>query len=128
MRFLLLTLFVSLTLSTCVEADAIRQTKGDFRDAFRQLDVDLPTANVYRTASGAPGSQYWQQRADYKIKVRLDEARRRISASETISYTNNSPDTLRYIWLQLDQNRFIDSSLGRLSETAKDAVGRKTWK
>ena len=128
MRFLLLTLIVSLTLSTCVEADAIRQTKGDFRDAFRQLDVDLPTANVYRTASGAPGSQYWQQRADYKIKVRLDEDRRRISASETISYTNNSPDTLRYIWLQLDQNRFIDSSLERLSETAKDAVGRKTWK
>ena len=61
-------------------ADAIRQTKGDFRDAFRQLDVDLPTANVYRTASGAPGSQYWQQRADYKIKVHLDETRRRISA------------------------------------------------
>jgi len=128
MRFLLLTLIVSMTLSTCVEADAIRQTKGDFRDAFRQLDVDLPTANVYRTASGAPGSQYWQQRADYKIKVRLDETRRRISASETISYTNHSPDTLRYIWLQLDQNRFIDSSLGRLSETAKDAVGRKKWK
>ncbi len=108
-------------------ADAIRQTKGDFRDAFRQLDVDLPTANVYRTASGAPGSQYWQQRADYKIKVHLDETRRRISASETITYSNRSPDTLRYIWLQLDQNRFTDNSLERLSETAKDAVGRKTW-
>ena len=53
-------------------ADAIRQTKGDFYDAFRQLDVDLPTPNVYRTASGAPGEKYWQQEASYRIDVRLD--------------------------------------------------------
>ncbi len=128
MRYLLLLLTVLITLSGSVGADAIRQTKGDFRDAFRQLDVDLPTANVYRTASGAPGAQYWQQRADYKIKVHLDETRRRISASETITYTNHSPDSLRYIWLQMDQNRFADNSLDRMTETAMDAVGRKTWK
>ena len=128
MRYLFLLLTVLITLSESVGADAIRQTKGDFRDAFRQLDVDLPTANVYRTASGAPGAQYWQQRADYKIKVRLDETQRRISASETITYTNHSPDTLRYIWLQMDQNRFADNSLDRMTETAMDAVGRKTWK
>jgi predicted secreted protein len=127
MRYLFLALTALITVCGSVGADAIRQTKGDFRDAFRQLDVDLPTPNTYRTASGAPGSQYWQQRADYKIKARLDETSRRISASETITYTNNSPDTLRYIWLQLDQNRFTDNSLERLSETAKDAVGRKTW-
>ena len=127
MRILLLLVTVLVTISGNVGADAIRQTKGDFYDAFRQLDVDLPTANVYRTASGAPGSQYWQQRADYRIKVHLDETRRRISASETITYTNRSPDTLRYIWLQLDQNRFADNSLERLTETAKDTVGRKTW-
>ncbi len=127
MRILLLLATALITISGSVAADAIRQTKGDFYDAFRQLGVDLPTANVYRTASGAPGSQYWQQRADYKIKVHLDETRRRISASETITYTNRSPDTLRYIWLQLDQNRFTDNSLERLTETAKDAVGRKTW-
>ena len=109
-------------------ADAIRQTKGDYYDAFRQLDVDLPTPNVYRTASGAPGERYWQQRADYKISLTLDEVQRRISASETITYTNNSPDALRYIWLQLDQNRFDNNSLERRSETAMDAAGRQTWK
>ena len=107
-----------LLLSGLAHGDAIRQTKNDHYDAFRQLDVDLPTANVYRTASGAPGPQYWQQRADYKIDVRLDEERRRISASETINYSNRSPDTLRYIWLQLDQNRFADGSAARLSATA----------
>ncbi len=103
--------------------DAIRQTKGDFYDAFRQLDVDLPTPNVYRTASGAPGAEYWQQRADYKIDVTLDETKRRLTASETITYTNNSPDTLRYIWLQLDQNRFRNDSTARLTQTSgRDSV------
>ncbi len=115
-------------ISGIASADAIRQTKGDYYDAFRQLDVDLPTPNVYRTASGAPGSQYWQQRADYKISVTLDEANRRVSASATITYTNNAPEPLRYLWLQLDQNRFRKGSLEMGSETAMDAAGRSTWK
>lgn len=127
MRYLYLALIAITTISGTASADAIRQTKGDFYDAFRQLGVDLPTANVYRTASGAPGPQYWQQRADFKIKMTLDEANRRISASETITYTNASPDPLRYIWMQVDQNRFADDSLERRSETAKAAVGRRTW-
>ncbi|WP_114394523.1 M1 family metallopeptidase [Oleisolibacter albus] len=99
-------------------ADAVRQTKGDWEDKFRQLEVDLPTPNSYRTASGAPGHQYWQQRADYRIAVTLDAAAKRLSASETIRYSNNSPDTLRYLWLQLDQNIFKDGSMARLTETA----------
>ncbi len=127
MRLILLTLIVLVTTSGTASGDAIRQTKGEYYDAFRQLDVDLPTANVYRTASGAPGPQYWQQRADMQIKVTLDEKTRRINGSETINYTNRSPDRLRYIWLQLDQNRFADDSLERLSETAMDAAGRKAW-
>jgi hypothetical protein len=127
MRLVLLTLIALVTTSGTASGDAIRQTKGEYYDAFRQLDVDLPTANVYRTASGAPGPQYWQQRADMKIKVTLDEKTRRINGSETINYTNRSPDTLRYIWLQLDQNRFADDSLERLSETAMDAAGRTAW-
>jgi hypothetical protein len=127
MRLVLLTLIALVTTSGTASADAIRQTKGEYYDAFRQLDVDLPTANVYRTASGAPGPQYWQQRADMQIKVTLDENTRRIIGSETINYTNRSPDTLRYIWLQLDQNRFADDSLERLSETAVDAAGREAW-
>ena len=127
MRLDLLALIALVAISGTASGDAIRQTKGDFYDAFRQLDVDLPTANVYRTASGAPGPQYWQQRADMQIKVTLDEKTRRINGSETINYTNRSPDTLRYIWLQLDQNRFADDSLERISETAMDAAGRKAW-
>ena len=101
-------------------ADAIRQTKMEHYDAFRQLDVDLPTPNVYRTASGAPGERYWQQEADHQIKVTLDESNQSISASQTIRYTNHSPDTLRYIWIQLDQNRFRDDSAARLTQTASD--------
>lgn len=99
-------------------ADAIEQTKGNFQDKFRQLEVDLPSPNVYRTASGEPGAQYWQQRADYTIKVRLDEAQKRIIGEEVMTYTNNSPDTLRYIWVQLDQNIFDNRSIARRTELA----------
>ena len=82
-------------LATAAHAQTTRQTKGTFEDRFRQLDEVLPTPNVYRTASGAPGSQYWQQRADYKIEVTLDEAQRRIDGKQQIVYINNSPDALR---------------------------------
>ena len=118
MRFQTFLLAATLLATVDASADAIRQTKSDHYDAFRQLEADLPTANVYRTASGAPGTQYWQQRADHKIKVTLHEENQRISASETIEYTNNSPDTLRYIWIQLDQNRFAEGSIARLTQTA----------
>lgn len=111
MRFKTILLATTLLATSTVFADAIRQTKSDHYDAFRQLDVDLPTPNVYRTASGAPGTQYWQQRADHQIKVTLHEENQRISATETIRYENNSPDTLRYIWIQLDQNRFAEVQL-----------------
>ena len=71
---------------------------------FEQLGTILPTPNVYRTASGAPGNQYWQQRADYEINAYLDEDKRNLRGSETITYYNNSPDDLDYLWLQLDEN------------------------
>ncbi|MCY1722200.1 M1 family metallopeptidase [Prolixibacteraceae bacterium Z1-6] len=71
---------------------------------FRQLKQELATPNVYRTASGAPGHQYWQQKADYKIDIKLDDKNQRIYGKETISYYNQSPDVLNYLWLQLDQN------------------------
>ena len=64
----------------------------------------LPTPNEYRTASGAPGTKYWQQRADYDIKATLDEKNLMLHGAETITYFNNSPDVLTYIWLQLDEN------------------------
>jgi hypothetical protein len=73
-------------------------------DKFRQLDEILPTPNTYRTASGAPGHQYWQQRADYIINIELNDDNQSIQGQQTVTYYNNSPDILRYIWLQLDQN------------------------
>ncbi|NJN35186.1 MAG: M1 family metallopeptidase [Saprospiraceae bacterium] len=78
-------------------------TKG-FDDKFRQLEEVLPTPNNYRTGSGAPGHQYWQQQADYKITAELNDEKQAMTCEETITYTNNSPDALSYVWLQLDQN------------------------
>jgi hypothetical protein len=86
---------------------------GPFDDKFRQLDELLPTPTDTRTASGAPGHAYWQQRADYRIRASLDEARRAIQGSETVTYHNNSPDTLHYLWVQLDQNMFRADSDNR---------------
>ncbi len=71
---------------------------------FRQLGQELPTPNVYRTASGAPGHMYWQQQADYVMNLELDDEKQILRGDETITYHNNSPDPLDYLWLQLDQN------------------------
>src|SRR5690349_11119030 len=84
-----------------------------FDDKFRQLDELLPTPTTTRTASGAPGHAYWQQRADYKLRATLDEAKRAITGSGTVTYHNNSPDTLSYLWVQLDQNMFRADSDNR---------------
>lgn len=90
-------------------------------DPFARLDDDaLPSPNKFRTASGAPGPEYWQQRADYRIKATLDVEEHRVVGSETINYHNNSPDTLDYLWVQLDQNRFRSDSRGKLAQTAPD--------
>ncbi len=73
---------------------------------------ELPAPNAYRTAAGEPGPAYWQQRADYDIEVALDPATHVITGSETITYANHSPDTLRFVWVQLDQNLFAPGSRG----------------
>jgi hypothetical protein len=94
-------------------------TAQAFEDKFRQLNDDkFRSPNIYRTASGAPGHAYWQQEADYKIQVALDDENQRITAKSTITYTNNSPDTLRYLWVQLDQNRFKKDSIGPQSNNS----------
>jgi hypothetical protein len=93
--------------TTCLALSAgVAVAAEPFDDKFRQLEELLPSATSVRNAAGAPGHAYWQQRADYTIRATLDEARRSISGSETITYHNNSPDTLSYVWLQLDQNIF----------------------
>lgn len=71
---------------------------------FRQLYQEMATPNMYRTASGAPGPAYYQQKADYKMDIVLDDVNKKLSGNETITYYNNSPDNLEYLWLQLDQN------------------------
>ena len=87
------------------------------RSKFKQLYEELPTPNVYRTASGAPGHLYWQQQADYKMNITLDDEKQRISGEETITYHNNSPDPLSYLWIQLDQNmRAKDSDTYKIRE------------
>jgi hypothetical protein len=92
---------------------------------FAQLEPELPTPNTYRTASGAPGHEYWQQRADYNISIELNDEKQTISGTETITYYNNSPDVLTYIWLQLDQNLWDKDNDTHKTET--QAVGEKTY-
>ena len=87
-------------------------------DSFRELTEILPTPNDYRTASGAPGHEYWQQRADYKIDVTLEEDSKTLTGSaRTITYHNESPDALEYLWLQLDANLFTPDSLANRTAT-----------
>ncbi|MFK7946331.1 MAG: M1 family metallopeptidase [Saprospiraceae bacterium] len=88
---------------------------------FRQLGQELPTPNIYRAASGAPGHQYWQQKVDYEINLELNDETQRIDGDETITYTNNSPDVLTYLWLQLDQNmRAKDSDTYKIRQSDID--------
>ena len=78
--------------------------QGKWERKFEQLGTQLPTPNNYRSASGAPGKDYWQQRADYDMKIFLDDEKQKLIGSEKITYYNNSPDNLSYLWVQLDQN------------------------
>jgi len=93
-----------LTVLTVIAQDIRNNPGSNHGNKFEQLGTILPTPNEYRTASGAPGPKYWQQRADYDIKATLDEKNLMLHGAETITYFNNSPDVLTYIWLQLDEN------------------------
>ena len=87
---------------------AVAQTEPTkyWEDKFKQLGPELATPNEQRTASGAPGNAYWQQRADYVMNITIDDATQTLYGEETITYFNQSPDALSYLWLQLDQNAF----------------------
>jgi hypothetical protein len=97
--------FAAAGLLVTASAQNIQNNPGsNHANKFEQLGTTLPTPNEYRTASGAPGPKYWQQRADYNIKCELDETKQRLTGSETVTYYNNSPDVLTYLWFQLDEN------------------------
>ena len=102
-----------IALLTLSSTTLLAQTK------FAQLDQMLPTPNNYRAASGAPGHAYYQQKADYKMTLVLDDAKQRLDGVETITYTNNSPDPLAYLWLQLDQNIYNLDSDSKIIEVEK---------
>ena len=97
-------------------------------DPFFTTDrIDWPGPNQYRDASGSPGPAYWQQRADYTIAATLDTAARAINGTVTVRYTNNSPDTLRWVWMQLDQNLFRDGSKGSAVFAADSRWGARNF-
>ena len=104
---------------TIILLPAKAQTSFNANNRFEQLESTLPTPNSYRTASGSPGKDYWQQRADYDIKVELDDINRKIIGSEIITYYNNSPDDLPYLWIQLDQNLFEKNAPGKTTKTGE---------
>jgi hypothetical protein len=105
------------------------QEAPKWQGKFEQLEQTLPTPNEYRTGSGAPGPRYWQQKADYTINVELNDNNQSITGSETITYQNNSPDVLKYLWVQLDQNILAEeNSLNKTNTgSVKDSVGAKTY-
>jgi len=110
---------------------AQEQPKADlpkWQGKFEQLDQALPTPNEYRSASGSPGPKYWQQQADYDMSVELNDLNQSISGSETITYHNNSPDVLKYVWVQLDQNILDKESNTAKTQTnsIRDSVATKT--
>ena len=100
--FIICACFVVLSLSA---QDIENNSASNHGNKFEQLGTILPTPNEYRTASGAPGPKYWQQRCDYDIKCDLDETNLKLTGSETVTYYNNSPDILSYLWLQVDENQ-----------------------
>ena len=108
-------------LANCLWIIGFTQSKYDQRKAFDPQFYPV-SANEYRSASGEPGPKYWQNRADYKIACTLDTASHTVSGSVEINYTNNSPDNLRFLWLQLDQNIYKQES--RASATTTQTGGR----
>jgi len=99
-------LFILISFSGFSQQNPIQSSeKGHINtNKFRQLYQEFSSPNMFRTAAGAPGPAYYQQQADYKMDIELDDKNKKIYGSESITYTNNSPDDLEYLWVQLDQN------------------------
>ncbi len=102
--FLCAFLFVSASTFAQNEIKPERQAGHTNQNKFKQLYDEFATPNMFRTGSGAPGPAYYQQQADYKMDIEIDDVNAKLYGNETITYTNNSPDELKYLWVQLDQN------------------------
>lgn len=122
MKKLLLFVFVA----ACSASLAQQQAPG-WKGKFEQLDQMLPTPNSYRSSSGAPGPAYWQQRADYEIRVEINDETQVLSGQEKITYYNNAPEPLQYLWLQLDQNIAAEKSMTYMTagSTVRDSIPAK---
>ena len=102
--------YYSLAFMITIPAILFGQNPNLNYNKFKQLKEEVATPNVYRTASGAPGHQYYQNEADYVMNIFLNDQNQKLTGSETIKYHNNSPDQLEYLWIQLDQNKRAQNS------------------
>ena len=128
-------LFTAVVAATSASAQAASGTRAaPPRPSFDRTGVgdtsmfaplDLPPGNTYRSGSGAPGPKYWQQRADYDLKATLDTATKSLRGEMTIRYTNNSPDTLHFLWFQVEQNAFKANSLNSYVFPAESRFGAR---
>ncbi|MDQ2656489.1 MAG: M1 family peptidase, partial [Bacteroidota bacterium] len=110
---------IALVLLFILTVSAFAQKTSSWQGKFEQLDALLPTPNAYRTGSGAPGAAYWQQRADYVIEAKVNDKTQELTGHETITYHNNAPEALRFLWLQLDQNIFAPENLTSQTQTGE---------
>ena len=111
--------FITVSFTQAQEATKTAKTEERNPDKFKQMYDLFATPNMYRTASGAPGPEYYQQQADYKIDIELDDKNQKLYGTETITYTNNAKESLDYLWLQLDQNEKARNSNSPLVESNK---------
>ena len=111
--------FIALIILFVLTMSSFAQDRPSWQGKFEQLDALLPTPNSYRAGSGAPGASYWQQRADYVIDVEVNDKTQELTGHEVITYHNNAPETLRFLWMQLDQNIFAPENLTTKTQTGQ---------
>jgi hypothetical protein len=124
MKRLIFSLFSILATLPIIAQNTQNNPGSNHGNRFEQMGSIFPSPNEYRTASGAPGPKYWQQRCDYDIKCELDEKNQRLTGSETVTYFNNSPNELVYLWLQLDENQH--SSVNNANYQTSNPMSRQT--
>ncbi|TMI61756.1 MAG: M1 family metallopeptidase [Bacteroidetes bacterium] len=123
MKKLLSVIFTMMAVSVVISQNTQNNSGSNHGNKFEQMGGSFPTPNEYRTASGAPGPKYWQQRCDYDIKCELDEKNLKLNGSETVTYFNNSPDVLEFLWLQLDENQH--SSVNNANYQSSNVMDRR---